>query len=289
MNLRALFSNIFFRSAPKLANNLPKKCLLISGCDSGLGFNLSLFCSKALKITVVSGCLSINSDGAKLLKREKNIIPIELDLLNPETVQNAFHTINGLVLNGYQLSAIVNNAGIMCFGEFEWQTPDIFESQINVNLLGTMKLTHKFLPLIRTQKGRIINITSHCGFHSLPSLSAYSASKSGLKSWNDALRMEMSKYGVKVINFVPGSFIMLSNITAKQCIYASIMRDKFNDEQTIFYGRYFEQYNDYLRSLSKCKAPCEIADNILYKKFQKALLSENPKTIYIHEPWRSSL
>lgn len=50
----------------------------------------------------------------------------------------------------------------MTFGEFEWQTDSLIENQIQVNLLGTMKFTKTFLPLIRKYKTRIINVTSHC-------------------------------------------------------------------------------------------------------------------------------
>lgn len=56
----------------------------------------------------------------------------------------------------------MNNAGVMCFGEFEWQTNAIIEHQVNVNLFGTMNFTRSFLPLARKHKTRIINVTSHC-------------------------------------------------------------------------------------------------------------------------------
>lgn len=50
----------------------------------------------------------------------------------------------------------------MCFGELEWQTDSQIETQIEVNLLGTMKFTKRLSPLIRKHKARIITVTSHC-------------------------------------------------------------------------------------------------------------------------------
>lgn len=50
----------------------------------------------------------------------------------------------------------------MAFGEFEWQTLNMIETQIQVNLLGTMKLTKYFLPLCRKYNSRVIIVTSHC-------------------------------------------------------------------------------------------------------------------------------
>lgn len=67
-----------------------------------------------------------------------------------------------LPLNFLEFSYLVNNAGVMCFGEFEWQTNAIIEHQVNVNLFGTMNFTRSFLPLARKHKTRIINVTSHC-------------------------------------------------------------------------------------------------------------------------------
>ena len=48
-----------------------------------------------------------------------------------------------------ELHAVVNNAGVMTIGEYEWQTSAMIESAINVNLLGTMRVTKAFLPDLR--------------------------------------------------------------------------------------------------------------------------------------------
>lgn len=56
----------------------------------------------------------------------------------------------------------MNNAAIMAFGEVEWQTVSMIENQIQVNLLGTIKLTKYFLPICRKYSGRVIIVTSHC-------------------------------------------------------------------------------------------------------------------------------
>lgn len=41
----------------------------------------------------------------------------------------------------------------MIFGEFEWLTEQHIQSHINVNLLGTMRVTKSFCPLLRKYKG----------------------------------------------------------------------------------------------------------------------------------------
>lgn len=96
----------------------------------------------------------------------------------------------------------------------------------------------------------------------------------------------MKKYGVKVINFIPGSFVLSSNITARQHFYAEEMRNSFSEEQQKFYGNYFESYNEYLKIISGYRQVDVIKDEILMGTFENALLSESPRTLYKHEPFR---
>lgn len=126
----------------------------------------------SLNMTVVCACHNLNSKGSKLLRElnhksnSKRMITVELDLLKVETMKSVEIHLRNLLLDDtkpYQFTALVNNAGMMCIGEYEWQTWPQIEQQINVNLLGTMRLTKIMLPLIRQHKARIINITSHCG------------------------------------------------------------------------------------------------------------------------------
>lgn len=51
------------------------------------------------------------------------------------------------------LHSVINNAGVMVFGEFEWQTDEMIYQQLTVNLLGSMKVTKEFLPFLRKYKG----------------------------------------------------------------------------------------------------------------------------------------
>ena len=186
------------------------------------------------------------------------------------------------------MTALVNVCGIMCFGETEWQTNEIIDAQINVNLAGTIRMTKAFLPLIRQHKSRIINVTSHCGLQALPGLPIYCATKAGLVTFTEALRLDMSKYGVSVVNFVPGSFVQSSNITSRQSKYADEMRTSLNAEQIDFYGEYFDRYNKYLEAISGEKEP-KIVDKNIIDTFEEALLHNIPKTRYIVEPFRYKL
>lgn len=184
-----------------------------------------------------------------------------------------------------ELTALVNNCGVMCFGETEWQTADLIASQIEVNLIGTIRVTKAFLPLVRQHKSRIINVTSHCGLRALPGLPIYCATKAGITAFNDALRLDMKKYGVEVVNFIPGSFVLSSNIMSQQANYAEEMRAAMDKEQIDFYGDYFDRYNGYLSAISGEKEP-QMVDPLILESFEEALLDVPAKTRYVCEPLR---
>ncbi|XP_064535543.1 D-beta-hydroxybutyrate dehydrogenase, mitochondrial [Drosophila montana] len=270
-----------------------RQVVLVTGCDSGLGHSLAVYCYQALHMTVISCCHNLESQGAQLLQQmscaaeQDRMHTWQLDLLQPASIDQV-HGKLGELLAGtdYQLMALVNNAGVMCFGEFEWQLPEQIEQQINCNLLGTMRLTRQLLPLLRQHRARIINVTSHCGFQALPALAPYAASKAALRVWNDALRIELQPYGMEVVNFVPGSFVLDSNIAARQQQQAQQMLQAFNAEQLDHYGLYFRAFNEYLSILGGFKKPNQLQDAVLLDKFRDALTNAQPETMYIHEPWR---
>lgn len=254
--------------------------------------SLAVYCYNSLHMTVISCCHNLQSEGAKLLQQmaaeDARLFTWQLDLLQPESIEEVNMKLKQLLTSNrdYQFMALVNNAGVMCFGEFEWQLPAQIEMQINCNLLGTMRLTRQLLPLLRQHRGRIINVTSHCGLQALPALSPYAASKAGLRAWNDALRIELQQYGMEVVNFVPGSFVMDSNIAARQQQHAQQMQLAFNEEQRVYYGTYFQKFNEYLSILSGFKPPNKVKDSVLLEKFRDAIINTQPAALYIHEPWR---
>lgn len=128
---------------------------------------MALYCNLKLNMYVCAACLNTNSEGAQKLLDQcnpKTFQLMELDIRKCASILHIEKTIINLLAKdkNLQFSYLVNNAAIMCFGEFEWQTNAIIENQINTNLFGTINFTRSFLPLARKYKTRIINVTSHC-------------------------------------------------------------------------------------------------------------------------------
>ena len=65
------------------------------------------------------------------------------------------------------LWAVVNNAGIATFTEIEWCSVDQFQRILDVNVLGVVRVTKAFLPLLRYSHGRVVNVASLAGKHAV--------------------------------------------------------------------------------------------------------------------------
>ncbi|EFN77626.1 Hydroxysteroid 17-beta dehydrogenase 6 [Harpegnathos saltator] len=174
----------------------------------------------------------------------------------------------------------------MIFGEFDWQTQQQVKNQVAVNLVGTMRVTQILMPVILSNKSRIIVISSHCAEEFLPGLSVYGATKAALRAWSISLRVELAKYGVKVISFIPGNFTGESNIMARQRQYFNEMKRSMKSEAMVFYDDYFTRYVEYYSSVAGQNDLKRVTNSGIYEIFDNALLDVYPSAIYKWESWK---
>ena len=105
-----------------------------------------------------------------------------------------------------RVDVLFNNAG---FGRLDWlehldPAKDI-EAQFAVNVLGVVQTTRQVLPLMIAQKsGHIINMASVAGLVATPTYSVYAACKFAVRGFSEALRREVSPWGIRVSVVFPG-------------------------------------------------------------------------------------
>jgi 3alpha(or 20beta)-hydroxysteroid dehydrogenase len=103
------------------------------------------------------------------------------------------------------ISLLVNNAGIVSFGPVDLMDPNEFRRVIDINLTGTFLGMHYAVPSMRKAGGGvIINISSTAGLMGYAALSAYTASKWGVRGMTKAVAMELGKDGIRVMSIHPG-------------------------------------------------------------------------------------
>jgi len=105
--------------------------------------------------------------------------------------------------------AIINNAGVGYFGQFEDIPIEKIQEMVNVNFLSPMILTKNHLKEIKKNKGFIINISSTSATQPARLGVVYSATKAAIRQFGISLFEEVRKEGVKVINVLPD--LTLSN------------------------------------------------------------------------------
>jgi len=103
------------------------------------------------------------------------------------------------------ISLLVNNAGIVSYGPVDVMDPDEFRRVIDINLTGTFLGMHYAVPSMRRAGGGvIINISSTAGLMGYATISAYGASKWGVRGMTKAVAMELGKDHIRVMSIHPG-------------------------------------------------------------------------------------
>lgn len=86
----------------------------------------------------------------------------------------------------------------------EAKTED-WEWMFDVNVLGTMKLTRAFLPMLRAcGEGTVLNLTSTAGLAAYEGGAGYNAAKFAQHAMTGALRLEEVENNLRVIEVAPG-------------------------------------------------------------------------------------
>jgi len=99
---------------------------------------------------------------------------------------------------------LVNNAGIGFAGRLDHVPRDQWEMLMQLNLLAPMRLCHHFIPgMIERGSGHIVNISSIAGWTASQGMSAYCASKFGLRGFGASLAADLEDTSVRVTNVYP--------------------------------------------------------------------------------------
>ena len=117
------------------------------------------------------------------------------------------------------LDIVVNNAGITRDGLLMRMSEADWDAVHNTNLRGTFLVTKAAMrPLLRSQHGRVINITSVVGVMGNAGQANYASAKAGIIGFTRAVAREVASRGITVNAVAPG-FIktdIIAGMTEKQ-------------------------------------------------------------------------
>jgi NAD(P)-dependent dehydrogenase (short-subunit alcohol dehydrogenase family) len=181
--------------------------VVVTGANRGIGLETALELAAA-GYEVIGTVRSRGKARALLDAAEARGLVVRsvlLDVADTASTEHGFAEIAELTGGGPW--AVVNNAGFAQAGAIADVDDAAVRYQLEVNLVAPARIARLVLPAMRQRgEGRIVNMSSIAGRLSLPLLGWYCAAKHGLEAMTDALRMEVARYGVKVVLVEPGSF-----------------------------------------------------------------------------------
>jgi NAD(P)-dependent dehydrogenase (short-subunit alcohol dehydrogenase family) len=185
-----------------------KKAVVVTGASTGIG-------EACVRLLVDAGYFVFGSvrkaADAERLKAQfgDDVAPLFFDVTDAAAVARAAQEV-AVWLQGRTLAGLVNNAGIAVPGPLLHVPIEDFRRQLEVNVIGVMQVTQAFAPLLGARDpqggppGRIVNMSSVAGKIAQPFFGPYNASKFALEGMSDALRRELTAYGIRVIVIEPG-------------------------------------------------------------------------------------
>jgi short-subunit dehydrogenase len=106
---------------------------------------------------------------------------------------------------GVTVEILVNNAGFATNGPFHESDPERELQQVRVLVEAPVALTSAFVPaMVGRKRGGILNVASTAAFQPLPYSAGYSAAKSYVLTFSEALHQELRGRGVTVTALCPG-------------------------------------------------------------------------------------
>lgn len=183
--------------------------VLITGASSGFGLSgAKALAARGHRVfAAMRGVSGRNEKAAADLRAYPSPTPItvvEMDVTSTESVD---HAVAQTVAEAGRIDAVIQNAGVMFVGPTEAYTPEQFARQLDVNAVGTFRVARAVIPVMRKQhSGLIVNVSSVGGRITLPFAGLYNASKWAIESLTEALRLELSVFGIECVLLEPGPF-----------------------------------------------------------------------------------
>jgi NAD(P)-dependent dehydrogenase (short-subunit alcohol dehydrogenase family) len=101
------------------------------------------------------------------------------------------------------LDVLINSAGVGDPQSAAERPAEDALKVIDINLMGTWRVTAAAIDALRESRGRVINIASGLAHLTIPLATAYTMSKRGVVAYSDSLRLEMAG-DVSVTTVYPG-------------------------------------------------------------------------------------
>lgn len=170
---------------------------MVTGASRGAGRAAALECAAAgfSVVAAVRDPTQVDDLVREAGARGHRLSLEQLDVAAPGAAAKA----RELVLKYGPFFGLVNAATVEVVGPLEATREEAARGAFDASLFGAMALSRALLPAMRAAgRGRIVNVSGPCGRVGVPGLSAVSALDHAVRGFSEALRHEVSPFGVDV-------------------------------------------------------------------------------------------
>ena len=189
---------------PRFEPHPARRPAIVAGASSGIG------AATALELAGRGFPVALGARRGKkcqeLVERIRNqdgeAIALHLDVTDPESVKGFVHRATDQLGD---IELLVTGAGDTFFGRLHEISTDVFESQVQIHLIGANRLATAVLPgMLERQRGDLIFVGSDVALRQRPHMGAYGAAKAALVAMVTNLQMELEGTGVRASIVHPG-------------------------------------------------------------------------------------
>ncbi len=196
------------KQAPASSARLDGKGVIVTGASLGLGKAVARACLRegAHIYICARDKDAIETARSELAKESEDsrVFALHADVSNPASVDRLF---KAAACDLPELVGVVNNAGVLGptgdLKDVEWTE---WWRTIEINLLGTMLCCRAALPLmLRSNYGKIVNLSGGGATAPMPRMSAYAAGKAAVVRFTETLAVEYAGHNIDVNAVAPGA------------------------------------------------------------------------------------
>lgn len=179
--------------------SIKDRIILVTGANRGIGKSIVEEFLRAGARKVYAAARKPESLNALLATYGDRIIPIHIDLNNPETITTAAQ-------QATDVDVVINNAGIANIANpLASNAIDALEEEMEINVYGLIRMAQAFAPVLKKNGGgAIAQLNSVASIKNFTDFSTYSASKAASYSITQGLRDTLKEQGTIVISVHPG-------------------------------------------------------------------------------------
>jgi short-subunit dehydrogenase len=180
-------------------NTIKDRNILVTGANRGIGKAIVEKFLEEGAAKIYLAARDLESLNPLLTRYGDRVVPVHLDLNQPETITKAAELAN-------DVDMVVNNAGMLTIeSPLSENAIAALQMEMEVNVYGLMRVAQAFAPVLKANGGGVlVQLNSVASVKNFADFATYSASKAASYSITQGLRDKLRKQGTFVMSVHPG-------------------------------------------------------------------------------------